>query len=147
MNWYKIAVKLIRLSEVVKLGEEASDWDPVRDGKCVDNEKEWRVSELIEHAKDLPVTIMGVDELLDSNGELQVKGHMLWEEIENPSPEFMKRVRAADMQYPILVSAEGWIMDGAHRLAKAKLNGMKEIAAKIIDTSTLPGGRCREEEP
>ena len=40
-----------------------------------------------------------------------------------------KRIYAADLAYPIILSAEGYLMDGGHRLAKAWLMGLTEIQA------------------
>ena len=39
--------------------------------------------------------------------------------------EHMRRVLEADLSYPIIVSAEGHVMDGCHRLARAGLEGRK----------------------
>ena len=38
-----------------------------------------------------------------------------------------QRIYAADLAYPIILSAEGYLMDGGHRLAKAWLMGLTEI--------------------
>ena len=43
--------------------------------------------------------------------------------------EHAKRIQEADLSYPILLSAEGHLIDGGHRIAKAWLLGMKEIQA------------------
>jgi hypothetical protein len=40
-----------------------------------------------------------------------------------------QRIFQADLSYPIILSAEGFLMDGGHRLSKAWLNGMTEINA------------------
>lgn len=41
----------------------------------------------------------------------------------------MQRVQQADMQYPIIVSADGLVMDGIHRLCRAKLEGWPTVKA------------------
>ena len=41
----------------------------------------------------------------------------------------MTLVRDADLAYPILLCAEGRLMDGMHRLVKALLEGRTEIQA------------------
>ena len=43
----------------------------------------------------------------------------------------------ANTQYPILVSEEGWIIDGSHRVAKLKWEGKKYIKAHIISKADL----------
>ena len=40
-----------------------------------------------------------------------------------------QRIYTADLTYPIILSAEGYLMDGGHRLAKAWLMGLTEIQA------------------
>jgi hypothetical protein len=49
-----------------------------------------------------------------------------------------KRIQEADLSYPILLSAEGYLIDGGHRIAKAWLLGMKEIQAVQFDTDPDP---------
>ncbi|MEN9579506.1 MAG: hypothetical protein RJA70_2515 [Pseudomonadota bacterium] len=38
-----------------------------------------------------------------------------------------KKIRDADMSYPIILDADGSIMDGAHRLANALLRGIGHV--------------------
>jgi hypothetical protein len=40
-----------------------------------------------------------------------------------------RRIFDADLRYPIILSAEGYLMDGGHRIAKAHLLQLTEIAA------------------
>ncbi len=44
----------------------------------------------------------------------------------------------ADLSYPIILSAEGFLMDGGHRLAKAWLLDLKEIRAVQFETDPEP---------
>jgi hypothetical protein len=48
----------------------------------------------------------------------------------------MKRVRDADLNYPIIQAPDGWIMDGLHRVAKAILEGHTTI--KAVKLPVLP---------
>lgn len=48
----------------------------------------------------------------------------------------LRRVMKADLQYPIILSPEGWIMDGCHRLLKAKFEGHKTI--KVVRLISYP---------
>lgn len=43
--------------------------------------------------------------------------------------EHARRIQDADLAYPIILSADGRLMDGGHRLAKAWLRGDSDIAA------------------
>jgi hypothetical protein len=41
--------------------------------------------------------------------------------------EHVRRIEQATFDYPIILSAEGHLLDGFHRIAKAYLLGMQEI--------------------
>lgn len=49
-----------------------------------------------------------------------------------------KRIYEADLSYPIILSAEGYLMDGGHRLAKAWLLGLNEIQAVQFEIDPAP---------
>ncbi len=49
-----------------------------------------------------------------------------------------KRIYEADLSYPIILSAERFLMDGGHRLAKAWLLGLKEIDAVQFEVDPEP---------
>jgi hypothetical protein len=51
--------------------------------------------------------------------------------------ENARRIKAADISYPILMSSKGDILDGYHRAAKAVLQGKKTIQAHIFDTALM----------
>lgn len=118
-----------------------SEWNPVADGKYRDGGAEYRVSDIISHAEGLPVTMMDVDTLVARNGETGTKEGLFSEQVANPSEAFRARAERADLRFPILVDRDGWIVDGSHRLAKAKWEGRREIAAKIVDVSHMGGGQ------
>lgn len=43
--------------------------------------------------------------------------------------EHIKLIEAVDLSYPIILSADGTVMDGMHRVAKALLAGQADIEA------------------
>ena len=43
--------------------------------------------------------------------------------------EHARRIQAADLSYPVILSSDGRLMDGGHRIAKAWLLGESDIAA------------------
>jgi hypothetical protein len=51
--------------------------------------------------------------------------------------ENAKRIKEADLSYPILVTPKGVIIDGYHRIAKAMQQGQKEIAAQVFDAALM----------
>jgi hypothetical protein len=46
----------------------------------------------------------------------------------------------ADLSYPIIVTRTGDVLDGAHRIAKAYLQGSSTIAAFVLDEWPPPDG-------
>ncbi|MFT4172470.1 MAG: hypothetical protein QM639_07915 [Rhodocyclaceae bacterium] len=46
--------------------------------------------------------------------------------------DHMRLVRASDLSYPIILSPDGRIMDGMHRVVKAALDGLTSIQAKRL---------------
>ena len=50
----------------------------------------------------------------------------------------MKYVRDADLKNPIILSAEGHVLDGQHRLAKCLLEGISEIPAQQFKVNPPP---------
>jgi hypothetical protein len=67
--------------------------------------------------------------------------HESWlEEGEDPSAmlEHLQLIEAADLSYPIILSATGAVMDGRHRVAKAAREGRSEIAAVQFDVDPSP---------
>lgn len=97
------------------------------------NNQRWEVSRLISLAAGLPIQERDIRSFAEWNW-------WVWEPVLNLSAfvEHMKRVLQADLTQPIILSAEGWIMDGCHRLAKARLNGIKTIKAVQFPTTPEP---------
>ncbi|HVF51710.1 MAG TPA: hypothetical protein VNA19_16620 [Pyrinomonadaceae bacterium] len=49
-----------------------------------------------------------------------------------------RRIYEADLSHPIILSAKGNLMDGGHRIAKAWLLGVREIAAVQFEVDPEP---------
>ena len=54
------------------------------------------------------------------------------------SVEYMRLVKAADLADAILIDAEGKLMDGMHRVAKALLAGHSHIHAQLLPQTPAP---------
>lgn len=52
--------------------------------------------------------------------------------------EHARRIQAADLNYPVILSADGRLMDGGHRLSKAWLLGHTHIDAVQFETDPAP---------
>lgn len=52
--------------------------------------------------------------------------------------DHMKRVESADMSFPVVLSPDGVIIDGRHRLCKALMNGDKTLLVVQLETMPTP---------
>jgi hypothetical protein len=88
----------------------------------------WRIEGLWVSAQHLPVEMLAPESLTHFLDPPQSS----WYDGDEPTVwdfmEHAKRIYEADLSYPIIISAEGHLMDGRHRLAKAVLLGLPEIA-------------------
>lgn len=50
----------------------------------------------------------------------------------------MQLIQEADLAYPIILCAQGRLMDGMHRVGKAKILGKASISAVQFDTNPQP---------
>jgi len=95
----------------------------------------WDVDRLVELSRHLPrksipiTTIRELGEPCESDdAPLTWRGMV----------EHMKLIEAADLSFPIILSANGDIMDGRHRVAKAAWQGRTEIQAVQFERDPEP---------
>ncbi len=88
----------------------------------------WDVDRLVELSADLPrqhVPLSAIRELDET----------FWFDGQNAPPtcravaEHARLIQETDLRYPIILSADGRVMDGMHRVAKAYIEGRDFIAA------------------
>lgn len=86
----------------------------------------WDVHRLVELSQDFLIH----DVLLSDIKELN---EAYWFPNSHPTTqgiiEHIQLIQAADLSYPIILSADGRVMDGMHRVAKAKLQNLFTIKA------------------
>ena len=58
--------------------------------------------------------------------------------------ERARDIFTADLSYPIIMTAAGEVLDGAHRIARAYLQGAQDIPAILIDEWPEPDGFVEE---
>lgn len=107
------------------------------------NEQEvrtWNVERLWEAAANLPVRTVPLEELLhhldDTCWAYSEPRPGVWNDIHHA-----KRIFETDLAYPIILSADGELMDGAHRLAKAWIFGYKQIQVVQFEIDPEPDER------
>ena len=79
----------------------------------------WFVERLWYLARDLPIQQTPIDQIaeFDQNCWFGATTPPTCREV----TEHTRRILDADLRYPIILSAEGYLMDGGHRIAKAYL--------------------------
>jgi len=106
----------------------------------------WDVDRLVELSKDFACKEVRIDDLgeLDrawsGDGEHQTGRDMI---------VHIRLIDEADLSFPIILAANGEVMDGRHRIARAALAGLETITAVQFDHDPEPDyiGRTPEELP
>lgn len=88
----------------------------------------WSVRRLIELSEALPVQSVPLDSIRELDEPYWFQGHDV-EPTCRRIIEHMRLVEAADLAYPVILCADGRLMDGMHRVVKAVLEGRTEIQA------------------
>lgn len=97
----------------------------------------WDVDKLVESTGNHPIVnvplanIAELDENFWYNGEKDVP-------TVRSLAEHMQLVEDTDLEFPIILSSSGRVMDGMHRVAKAFLLGHKEIKAVQFEVDPEP---------
>ena len=91
-----------------------------------DGNKKWRISRLILLASKLESFDIPLKHLNIYNLHPEVKSTLEF-------IEHVKLVNNADMDCPIILDEEGYVMDGRHRICRALLDGMETIKAVRFD--------------
>ncbi|WP_273187467.1 hypothetical protein [Hyphomonas adhaerens] len=87
----------------------------------------WDVDRLVELSAALPVETIALSDISELDEPYWFTGD------DRPTcrriAEHFKLMQAADLQYPIILCAEGRVMDGMHRVTRALAEGQASIAA------------------
>ena len=96
----------------------------------------WDVDRLVALSKDFPVRQVPLRDIreLEEPFSAQFDGQETWKTM----VEHMRLIENADLSYPIILSAEGRVMDGMHRVTKALLANRATIAAVRFSTDPEP---------
>jgi hypothetical protein len=88
----------------------------------------WDVDRLITLSKDLVIEHVALDSIADVDSP-----YWFGNDLEPPTVrrivEHLRLIEAVDPSYPIILGADGRVMDGMHRIARALLDGETVIAA------------------
>lgn len=94
----------------------------------------WDIDRLIELTKDLPTQLIALDDIREIDEPYWFNDAPSCRKI----AEHIDLVEKADLTYPIILSKEGRIMDGMHRVIKALINKDKYIKAVQLTSEPLP---------
>lgn len=97
---------------------------------CVIGGKTWDVSRLMMLSKDLEVMEIPLEHLCFNTGTYNVSLRQV--------VMHFNAMKDADLDYPIILSADGDIMDGNHGIMKALANGEKTIKAVRFKVDPVP---------
>lgn len=99
----------------------------------------WDVRKLIVLAQDLPIRDVPLSDIAE------IDENWWYQEGEVPSVRsfvhHLDLMTAADLTYPVLLCAEGRLMDGMHRVAKALAEGRSHIKARRFTRTPSPDYR------
>lgn len=87
----------------------------------------WWTERLWALAADLPVKQVPISEIEEFDLDCWFQGK------HTPScravAEHARRILQADLSYPVILAADGGLMDGAHRISKAWIEGRTQLGA------------------
>ena len=97
----------------------------------------WKASSLWALSEVMPIEYIPLDSFDWHNDNFQcnsLSDPPLWRDI----GEHMQKVLAADLNYPIIMSAEGNVMDGMHRILKCYAFGLDRVKAVRFTETPKP---------
>ena len=96
----------------------------------------WDVDRLVELSRDLPVRQVPLTSIRELDTAYWSQPLSVREVADH-----VRLVGAVDLAYPIILAADGRVMDGMHRVVRALLEGRSTIAAVRFDVQPEPDYR------
>jgi hypothetical protein len=95
----------------------------------------WDVDRLVELSRDFPVQDVPLDRIRELDEPWHGDGeHQTWRELVG----HVRLMDAVDLSYPIVLSADGTVMDGMHRVCQSLRLGRDRIAARQFEADPPP---------
>jgi hypothetical protein len=106
----------------------------------------WDVDRLIRLSADLPIREVPLESIKDLDTEYWFEGSLEVPTVRKVVDHF-RLIQAVDPSYPIILGADGRVMDGMHRVARVLLEGHPSIRAVQFAVHPEPDYRnCRPED-
>lgn len=102
-----------------------------------DEDKKYSIDKLVKIVSKRAPINMPIDKVIDKNKTLETAEGNFLDNIKKPNKAFYDRAMRANTQYPVMLSEEGWIVDGSHRVSKLKWEGHKSIKVHVITKDDL----------
>jgi hypothetical protein len=102
-----------------------------------DGDKKHSIDRLVKLVSKRKPVELSINKVIRKNKSLGTAEGNFLENIKKPNKKFYERAMRANIQYPIMLSEEGWIIDGAHRVSKLKWMGKDTIKVHIISKADL----------
>ena len=97
------------------------------------NGSTWDVYKLWEQTRDLPVFVVSIKSL-----DIEDKWYWRQEMTIGKFAKHAKRAMEADLSYPVMLSPEGRMLDGCHRVVKAMMLGKETVEAVRFEVMPDP---------
>jgi hypothetical protein len=110
--------------------------DPKHDGSI----DFWYVEHLWKISEELPIKLVKIADLSGMDEDLWFGGPDNVQATCRAVTEHARQIQDADMSFPIILSAEGEVWDGMHRIARATLDGIPELPAVQFIVNPKPDG-------
>lgn len=94
----------------------------------------WLTERLWDLAKELPVKEIEVSSIKELDQDCWFGDRHI--PTVRKVADHCRRILEADLSYPIILNADGYLMDGGHRLSKALIQGA--IRIKAVQFETMP---------
>jgi hypothetical protein len=95
----------------------------------------WWTESLWSAAADLPVAQVRIDDIREFDEDC-------WFDGKAPTCREVavhaRRIEQADLTHPVVIAADGHLMDGGHRIAKAWIEGRQVVDAVRFDVDPYP---------
>jgi len=94
----------------------------------------WDVDRLVRLSKHLQVKRVPLTDIRELDDPWDSGDEQTWRAVAG----HIKLIEEASLEYPIILSASGAVMDGMHRVIKALMNGLPTIEAVQFETDPEP---------
>ena len=94
----------------------------------------WYTERLWQLATGLPIETVAIDSIAEFDQNCWFREPPTCREV----AKHARQILDADLSYPVILAADGQLMDGGHRIAKAWLQGENEIKAQRFNVDPAP---------